>query len=135
MTGENRRQNIADEVARAAESFREVRTLLDAKLPNGAVSRTYYAVFHLMRAAVLSRGVDPKTHAGALHQFNHHLTKPGLLPPFNRLIAGLQRSREMADYEAAVSFTLDEARSMLDEAIAFSDAVLDLLRREGWIQE
>ena len=113
------------------EVFRAARTLIDAGLPNDAVSRAYYAAFHLMRAAALSRGVDPRTHAGTLNVFNRELTRKGTLPPFNKLLTGLQSAREVADYDAGVSFTLDEARALVAEADAFATAVLDLLRAEG----
>ena len=132
MNSENRRLNLTDELERAAEALREARTLLDADLPNGAVSRAYYAVFHLMRAAVISRGADPRTHAGTLRLFNLHIARPGELPAFNKLVSGLQRSRELADYEATVSFTRDEAQSLVSDAETFDSAVRALLAREGW---
>jgi uncharacterized protein (UPF0332 family) len=86
-----------------------------------------------MRAALLSRGVDAKTHAGAMKLFNRELTQKGVLPPFNKLLTGLSGSREAADYDAGVSFTTDEARALLADADAFRAAVLDLLTREGWV--
>jgi uncharacterized protein len=132
MTGESRKINIADELARASEAFREARTLLDANLPNGAVSRAYYAVFHLMRAALVSRDADPKTHAGAIHLFNLHLIRPGIFPAFNKLLSGLQRARELGDYDATVGFPHDEASSFISEAETFDNAVRTLLAREGW---
>ncbi len=133
MTGENKRQNIADEIERADEAFREAEILVGAGLTNGAVSRAYYVVFHLARAALLTRGIEPKTHSGALKLVNTELTRKGLLPSFNKLLSGLQRSREVADYDAAVSFTGDEAKEFVADAETFRVAVLDLLRREGWV--
>lgn len=135
MTGDNRRRNIADEHARAADALRAATMLLAGNLPNDAVSRAYYAAFHAMRAAVLSRGIDAKTHAGTLNLFNRELTKTGVLPPFNRLLTGLSSAREAADYEAGVSFTTDEASAFVGEAELFSRAVFDLLRSEGWLAE
>lgn len=132
MTNENRKQNIRDELARAHETLRAARILLDAKLPNDAVSRAYYAAFHAMRAAVISRGIDPKTHAGTLTLFNREITRAGLLPPFNKLLTGLSSAREAADYEAGVSFTLEEAMSMTSDAASFVNEVESLLTREGW---
>jgi len=132
MTDENRKANIADEPARASEAFREARTLLGATLPNGAVPRSYYAVFHLRRAALLSRDTDPKTHAGAIHLFNLHLIRPGILPAFNKLLSGLQRARELADYDATVVFTHDEASAFISDVETFDTAVRTLLAREGW---
>ena len=132
MTDDNQRKNIADELARAKDTFRAAITLLEAGLPNDALARTYYAAFHVVRAAVLSRGHDPKTHAGALNLFNRELGRTGTLPSYNRLLTGLQGARAAADYDAAVTFSEAEARQYLDEAEAFASTVVELLRREGW---
>ena len=133
MTGENRKTNIAEAIARAESAFREAQTLIDASLPNGAVSRAYYAAFHMARAALLSRGIESKTHAGTMKLFHRELTAKGVMPSFNKLLGDIQTARQSADYDAAISFTLDEAREVYDEAERFSTAVTELLKREGWI--
>ena len=135
MTDENRRRNLAQELQRASEAFRAAEALLSLDLNADAVSRAYYAAFHLIRALLLSRGVEPKTHAGAIHLLNLELIRPGLLPSsFNRLVGGLQRSREFADYDAAVAFSADDARAELEAARSFEAAALELLRAQGWIE-
>lgn len=76
--------------------------------------------------------VEPKTHAGAIHLLNVEFIRPGLLPSsFNRLFAGLQRSRELADYDAAVTFSREDAQAEIDAARSFESAALDLLRVGG----
>src|SRR5260370_32765733 len=51
MTGDNKRKNIAIEVARGEEALRESEQLLGASLPTGAVSRAYVAAVHFSPAA------------------------------------------------------------------------------------
>ncbi len=134
MTGENRKRNVADELERADEALAAARALAGLSLYNDAVSRAYYGAFHFLRAALLSRGVEPKTHSGALHLFNVELVRAGLLSgTFNRLLGGLQRARELADYDAAVRFGAEDAKAELSEAEAFGSAVREMLQREGWI--
>jgi uncharacterized protein (UPF0332 family) len=53
LTGENRRRNIAVEVARGDEALRESEQLVMASMPTGAVSRAYFAAFHHARALLL----------------------------------------------------------------------------------
>lgn len=134
MTGENRRRNIADEIARADQAMRAARALLALGLHADSVSRAYYASFHLVRALLLSRGVEPKTHGGAIHLLNTELVRAGVLPSsHNRLLAGLQRARELADYDSAIAFSKDDATAELDAAERFASDALSLLTREGWI--
>ena len=135
MTGDNRRRNIADEVARAEESLRAAKALLDLGLHSDSISRSYYAVFHVLRALILSRDIEPKTHAGAIHLFNQEFVRTGVVPnSHNRLLAGLQRARELADYDAAVSFSAEDASAEVRAATSFRDEMLALLAREGWLQ-
>jgi uncharacterized protein len=134
VTGENRRKNLADEVARAGQAMRAAEALHALGLHADAVSRAYYAVFHLLRALLLSRGVEPKTHGGAIHLFNTELVRAGLFPSsHNRLLGGLQRARELADYDAAVEFSGEDAAAEIKEAQSFRDAALAHLAKEGWL--
>lgn len=135
MTAPNRRDNIAREIERAAEARRAAQALVDSGLHADSVSRAYYATYHLTRALLYSRGIEPKSHAGAIHLFNVEFVRPSLLPSsFNRILSGLQRTRELADYDAAVRFSAEDARANLDSAREFEAAVLDLLGREGWLE-
>lgn len=134
MTNENRKQNIADEVVRAEQALQAARALLAAGLHNDAVSRAYYGVLHLLRAALLTKGVEPKTHAGAIHLYNVELVRAGLLPAtHNRMLAGLQRARELADYDAAVAFTEEDARVSIADAEVVAAAIREMLTNEGWL--
>ncbi len=110
------------------------RALLELGLCADAVSRAYYAAFHCLCGLLLSRGLEAKTHAGAIHLFNTEFVRPGLLASsHNRLLAGMQRSRELADYDAAVTFSKEDAAASLADAETFQRSALALLRLEGWI--
>lgn len=136
MTGENRRRNIRDELARAREAFRAAEALLDLDLRADSVSRSYYAVVHLMRALLLSLGLEAKTHAGLVHLFHGELIRPGAFPDtHNRAIAALQRSREFADYDSAVTFTKTEAQASLSDAQAFARDAHEFLRAKGLVED
>ena len=132
MTDDNKKKNIADELLRSEQCLRAARALLDLALYADAVSRAYYAVFHALRAALLTRGVEPKTHTGAIHLFNTELVRTGdFSSAHNRLIGGLQRSRELADYDAAVVFSEADARAEIDDAVQFIDEARAYLARTG----
>ncbi len=134
MTEDDRRTNLRDEVARAEQALRAAEALLGLGLHADSVSRSYYAVLHLVRALLFSRGVEPRTHSGAIHLFNAELVKSGLMPSsHNRILSGLQRSRELADYDAAVAFSAEDAGQYLDDAKTFSREALAFLRKAGWI--
>lgn len=132
MTEDSRRRNVADELLRGEEALAAAAALIPLKLHADSVSRSYYAVLHHLRAALFCRGLEPKTHAGALHLFNTELVRSGVFASsFNRLIAAAQRGRELADYDAAVVFSAEDASTQLDDARRFAAEVRAFLVREG----
>ena len=94
--------------------------LLRDGVPRVAIARTYFAVFHAVRAQLYAEGLEPRTHGGAQHLFNLHFVRTGRYgPSTSLLIARLQKYREDADY--APAFVVDEAgaREDLDAAHRF----------------
>jgi uncharacterized protein (UPF0332 family) len=76
--------------------------------------------------------LEAKTHAGVVHLFHAELVRPGLFPAsHNRSIASLQRSREFADYDAAVTFTQADAEALLADARALEADTRSFLREQG----
>lgn len=133
MTDDNRRDNIADELARAAESTSAAETLLAADLHRDAISRACYACHHHLLALLLSRGLEPKTHAGGVSVFNAHFVRTGLFSSsFNRSLGG---SSACANRPITTPRRCSPGmtHAAIDEATQFGDAVLAFLRGERWI--
>jgi uncharacterized protein (UPF0332 family) len=71
--------------------------------PDGSVNRSYYAMFDISRAALLSAGVRedelPRTHSGLIGSFSKHAVLSGRID--QKLFAALGRAeslRLIADY-------------------------------------
>ena len=136
MTEESRRKNIAAELVRAETALKAAEALCDLGLHADSVSRSYYAAYHYLRALLFSRGMEPRSHSGAIHLFNTEFVRAGLLPSaHNRLLSGMQGSRELADYDAAAVFAAEDAQAQQDDARTFGRDVVELLRTEGWVGE
>ena len=134
MTEDARKQNVADNLGRAANAMKAAENLLAIDLFADAISRAYYAAFHYLRAALFARGLEARTHSGALSLFNREFVRVGRFAGrFNRVYASLQRSRELADYDPAVQFSAEDARNQIADARSFGDDILALLRNEGFV--
>jgi uncharacterized protein (UPF0332 family) len=128
VTDENRKRNIAAEIERAEQALKAAEALIGLALYADAVSRAYYAAFHYLRALLLARGLEPKSHSGAIHMFNLEFIRGGDLPnSHNRLLGSLQRARELADYDAAVAFAPEDAATNSPPL-----APLRLMLDSGW---
>jgi uncharacterized protein len=120
VTGENRRRNADDALARAETCLGEARALLAASFPYGAASRAYYTVFHATSALLFSIGLEARTHTGLVSLLGEHFVRPGKLSPsMGRLVSRMQRDREDADYALGVVFTTEEASQIISDAATF----------------
>ena len=134
MTDENRRSNLALELEKGRRALQAATLCARSGLWDDAVSRAYYAAFHHAQALLLSAGLEARSHAGAHHLFHLHFVKAGLVPPrLGKLLAGLQKFREQADYERAFEFTAEGAQEELANAAEICEFIRDRLAADGWI--
>ena len=128
MTNGNARANAEDELAHGDEALAAATCLLDNGFFRDAVSRAYYAAFHWARAALFTKGLDPRTHRGMVQLFSLHFVKDGpLREEVLSLLSHLETYRELSDYTSAVSFTEDQAREELSRAKRFGEACRPLV--------
>jgi uncharacterized protein len=133
MTDANRRANVAAEVARGEEALESAVLLLSAGKYADAVARAYYAIHHLARALLLTRDVEVRSHEALRSQFGLHLVRAGLVDPrFGKLLAQVQRFRELADYESTFVFTREHAEEEVAATREFVATARALLIREGY---
>lgn len=135
MTEENTRKNIAEELARAKECLTSADLLFSHGHLADAVSRLYYHVYHSVRALLLSRGLEPKTHEGALRLLSLHFTKPGTLDAeTSHIFTRLMKYREEADYNPSYVFTKDDYARFKVEADSLFELIIERLRIEGMVE-
>lgn len=108
MNAEGRQSAVASELALADDEIGAAERLVEMGHHRIALTRTYFAVFHAVRARLFAENLEPKTHAGVHHLWNLHLVKTGTYDAgTSRLLARLQKYREEADY--AREFIVDAA--------------------------
>jgi uncharacterized protein (UPF0332 family) len=99
MTGDHEIENSHAELAKAYAARRAAQALAGLGLYDDAVSRLYYAVFHLVNAALLTLGIQVQPHGGVDSLLGQHLVQPGLVPNnVGRHFASLMGMRGQADY-------------------------------------
>ena len=87
-------------------------------------SKAYYAVFHLMQAALLTKGMTYSKHKGVIGGFSQHFIKPGLFPEeFGKLIQRLRRDREVGDYGYEMTVTAEKAAQDVQLARRMTEAI------------
>ena len=105
---------------RLARAKEDLETAVD-NLENGkyraSVNRSYYAVFHSIRAITALNHFDSSKHSGVIAFFNQHYIKPGVFDKeLSKMIDSCYRLREKADYDDFYLVAKDEAVQQLEKA-------------------
>ncbi len=134
MTEDNKKINIAEELARAKESIKAAELLFEGGLINDAVSRLYYFALYHIRAVLLSKGLEPKSHEGALRLFGLHFVKEGQFEAgTSHVFSKLMKYREEADYNPSYTFTKEDYTELRREAEALAVKAETFLRGKGYL--
>lgn len=76
-----------------------------------ASSKAYYAVFHFMQAALLTKNLSFSKHSAVISAFNKHFIKAGVFDKeFSTYIERLFKHRQIGDYAYLTSITEEEAK-------------------------
>ena len=109
---------------RAKEELQTAELLLRSESYRQSINRSYYAIFHAIRAVNALDGFDSSKHSGVIAHFNQQYVKTGIFEKeASKIIRGASELREQADYEDFYSATKDEAESVFDGARGFIDMV------------
>jgi uncharacterized protein (UPF0332 family) len=98
--------------------------VLDAGKYKDAANRSYYCIFHAMRAVLALDGFDSKKHAGIMSEFGRRYIKTGLFPSnFSKLIRNAFEVRNDCDYNDFYVISKEEVTTQIENAKTFIAAV------------
>lgn len=134
MTEENKIENIKNELDRDSKSLDAAMLLFNNGFLSDAVSRLYYFLLHNIRALLLSKGFEPKSHEGVLRLFSLHFIKEGIFEPkTSHIFAKLMKYREEADYNPIYVFTGEDFVEFRKEAESMADKIKVYLTEKGYL--
>lgn len=108
----------------AAGALKDSETMLDADSYKTSINRSYYAIFHSMRAMLALENYDAKKHSGIIAEFRLRYIKTNIFPAsFSKIIGEAFEIRNDADYEDFYIASESETRQQLDNAKEFFSAV------------
>jgi uncharacterized protein (UPF0332 family) len=136
MREENIKINIQEELKRAEEALISADLLFENKLLKDAISRLYYFALYNVRALLLTKGIEPRSHEGALRLLSLHFVKEGILKSqIAHIFSRLMKYREEADYNPSYIFTNDDFIAFRDETKELAGAIRDYLRAQGYLSD
>jgi hypothetical protein len=130
---ENRRENIREEILRAEESLKAAQLLFENGFTRDAVAKLYYSLLYKVRAVLLTKGLEPNSHEGALRLFGLHFVKQGVFKPGDsHVFSKLMKYREEADYNPSYIFTPEDFTDFKKEAELVMNKITARLKEEGF---
>ncbi|MFH1758827.1 MAG: HEPN domain-containing protein [Pseudomonadota bacterium] len=134
MTEENKRENIKAELEEAAKTLLEADLLFKNSFFKGAFSRLYYALLYSIRAVLLTKGLEPKSHEGALRLFSLHFVKENVFKAkAAHVFSKMMKYREEADYNPAYIFSKEDYIELRKEVVELSDEIIAYLKEKDYL--
>jgi len=114
---ENKKANIREEMDRVNEAIRAANLLFENGFAKDAISKLYYSLLYSVRGLFLTKGLEPKSHEGALRLFGLHFVKPGTFEARDsHIFSKLMKYREEADYNPSYTFALGDFTEFKNDA-------------------
>lgn len=118
------RMNRANEMLEAAEKNLEIGQY------KTSLNRSYYAIFHAMRAMNILHGFDSSKHSGVIAYFNKEYVKEGLVDrELSAIIKNSSFLREKSDYDDFFIVGRKETENQIENAKIFLEAVKKYLEQ------
>ena len=134
MNEGNKKANIQEEIDRTNEAIRAANLLFENGFLRDAVSKVYYSLLYSIRALLLTEGLEPKSHEGALRLFGLYFVKPGAFEAKDsHIFSKLMKFREEADYNPSYTFTPEDFAEFKSEAEGVIQKITHYLKNKGYL--
>lgn len=115
----------------ALECLDAARSLLESGNYKSAANRSYYAIFHAMRAVLALDEVDMRHHSGIISEFRKLYIKTGVFEPrLSQIISVLFDTRTDSDYDDFFVISKAEVVEQTENAEYFLQAIRSYLDRQ-----
>lgn len=106
---------------------------LDIEDYDSSVSRSYYAMFFVAEAVLLTKGLSASSHKGVISLFGEHFVKTGIFDrEVGKALNDAYDKRLVGDYGIGFIVTEEEARNLLETAKNFVKKLKIYLER--WME-
>lgn len=96
-----------------------------------SLNRSYYAIFHAMRAVNILKGFDSSKHSGVIAFFNKEYLKEEILDrSLSVIVKNSAFLREKSDYDDFYIASKTEAEKQLDDARVFLGKIEEYLKQQ-----
>lgn len=101
---------------------------------DSAVSRTYYAMYYMVKSVLLTKNIKTKTHSGLVALFGENFVKTNIFPKkMSKQLRNAFGKRLIGDYEFANMINKNEAEEFLKIGQEFVDSIIEYLKKNNFL--
>lgn len=116
---------------RAKEDLNTAKINLETGMYKAAINRSYYAIFHAIRAVNVLDEFDASKHSSVIAHFNqYHVHTGDFKRDSYKIIDSAYRIREKCDYSDFFIVSKSDAEGQLDKAKQFYKEVEEYLQKQ-----
>ena len=118
---------------RAKEDLKTAKDNFREESYRASVNRSYYAIFHALRAITALEQFDPRKHSGIIAYINQNFVKTGVFDKsFSKMVDSAFRLREKSDYDDFYVVSVEEATKQIKTAETIVEIVEKYIQ-DNWI--
>lgn len=116
---------------RSSEELENAKAMLETSKYKLALNRSYYSIFHGMRAVNVLDEFDSSKHSGVIAHFNQYHVKTGdFSKEASKIIRTSSEMREHADYEDFFVASRQDAEEQVQKAQTFHEFITNYLQKK-----
>ena len=116
---------------RSSEELENAKAMLETGKYKLALNRSYYSIFHGMRAVNVLDEFDSSKHSGVIAHFNQYHVKTGdFSKEASKIIRTSSEMREHADYEDFFVSSRQDAEEQVQKAQTFHEFITNYLQKK-----
>lgn len=118
-------------INKAIENIEAAKVLLQSRLYSESLNRSYYAIFHGLRALLAYDQFDSKKHSGIIAYFNQHYVKENKFSKeFSIILNEAFIIRNKSDYDDFYISSREEAEEQIKKAETFIKGIKNYISSE-----
>lgn len=118
-------------IEKAKMDLEASKILFDNGLYSQSLNRSYYSIFHAVRAVLAFEQFDSKKHSGIIAYFNRHFINAGIFDKkYSKILIGAEIIRNKSDYDDFYIASGEDAEKQLQNAEEFIDAMYEYVKKK-----
>ncbi len=113
---------------KSKEDLRAAKVMIKEKLFSQSLNRSYYAIFHAVRALFALESFETRKHTGLIAHFNKNYAAKGIFDKeYSKILIRAERGRTKSDYRDFYIVSKDDAQLQVNNAEKFIQKIAEYI--------